>query len=171
MYRFRSTGSSLSHLKQSGSRWISMHSILGWILITECTFNQSFTEILHTKFSLFFQTSRFFINFVTLCTTLAKDSPFWMGELSVSNVHISVFKPDWIGMGYHTPSRGWSWDTKWFCGRSTVWISIPKCYGWKSIHYQNVEGAITCDSLHCGLSIKYVIACFAVLRPCPLIAK
>jgi hypothetical protein len=32
-----------------------------------------------------------------------------MGEIRVSNVHISAFKPvgfPYFGMGYHTPSRG-----------------------------------------------------------------
>jgi hypothetical protein len=39
-------------------------------------------------------------------------------------------------MGYHTPSGGESWNTKLNAFLGIVWISIPKCYGWKSILFQ-----------------------------------
>jgi hypothetical protein len=54
-------------------------------------------------------------------------------------VHISEFKPDgfpFLGMGCHTPSNaeGDYAMQNGFLG--IVWISIPKCYGWKSLTFQ-----------------------------------
>jgi hypothetical protein len=43
--------------------------------------------------------------------------------------------------GYHTPPRGGPWhhgiQNGFLC---IVWISIPKCYGWKSIPFQTDQG-------------------------------